>query len=203
MDRRTIEAYDEYAETWGARVCNQDFWVAPYQWVSSRLPPGGRVLEIGTGTGRDARLFLTGGYDYTGVEPSKGLADLARRSVPGINVVEADIRDINIVPEVSPPGLFDGFWCIAVLMHLYREEIPGALTNLISMVREGAPGVIAVKDHPLHPQDGWQTDGAGIPAPRYYAWWSRAEFGEVLETAGFRVVEYHHETGWHIFYVQA
>jgi SAM-dependent methyltransferase len=56
------------------------------------LSPGSRVLEIGPGTGK-ATVSLAGrGYRVTGVELGAGLAAVARRNVPGAEIVVADFE---------------------------------------------------------------------------------------------------------------
>jgi SAM-dependent methyltransferase len=56
------------------------------------LAPGSRVLEIGPGTGK-ATVELAGrGYSLTGVELSPELAEVARRNVPGAEIVVGDFE---------------------------------------------------------------------------------------------------------------
>lgn len=200
MNTTTIAAYDEHAERYTRKSSTSDFWYTSYNWMTSNMPPGARIIEVGTGSGRDARLFIEGGFGYTGVEPAHGLAELARERL-GIDVVEADVRSLDLT-DVSPDGgTFDGLWCVAVIMHLSRDETPNALRGLRFLVGDGAPAVIAIKDKGNRP-DGWEVTPE-IPAPRWYTWWSHEDFGEELEAAGFIVEEFHHRPGWHVFHCHA
>jgi SAM-dependent methyltransferase len=59
------------------------------------VPRGGRILEIGTGTGK-ATLPLAGrGFEIVGIELGAGLAEVARRrlaSFPRVEIVSADFE---------------------------------------------------------------------------------------------------------------
>ena len=61
--------------------------------VKAVLPPGGRCLEIGVGTGRFAAPL---GVEV-GVEPAKAMAAIARK--PGIKVLEAYAKDLPFEDE--------------------------------------------------------------------------------------------------------
>jgi len=47
----------------------------------SRLPLGGRILEVGSGTGKATRLFARRGYAIHCIEPGRNLAALAARNL--------------------------------------------------------------------------------------------------------------------------
>lgn len=42
-----------------------------------KLPPGGRILDAGCGSGRDAKAFASRGYSVTAFDASPDLAELA------------------------------------------------------------------------------------------------------------------------------
>lgn len=197
-DRTTIETYDAHAEAYNGKTFSPEFWLTSYNWITSRMSPGARVIEVGTGTGRDARLFLEGEFSYTGVEPAHGLAEIARERT-GQQIVEADVRFLDLTDVGGRK--FDGLWCIAVIMHLTRDETPDALHGLRQLINDGAPAVIAIKDKGNRP-DGWEITPE-IPAPRWYTWWSHEDFTAELETAGFTVEQLHHRPGWHVFHCHA
>ncbi len=200
MDQTTLQAYNEYAESFAGKASTSDFWITSYNWMTSSMPPGARVIEVGTGAGRDARLFLEGGFRYTGVEPSAGLAKIARDRT-GTLIYETDLRSGEELALTTRFGKFDGLWCVATVMHLTREETPGGLKNLRSLVVDDAPCVIAVKDKGSRP-DGWEIT-PDVPAPRWYTWWSHEDFTGELDAAGFTVDQLHHRPGWHVFHCHA
>jgi len=62
----------------------------------ARVPPGGRVLEVGSGTGQATRLFAARGVDVTAVEPGPQLAAATRAHVPAAHVVQARFEDLTL-----------------------------------------------------------------------------------------------------------
>ena len=71
----------------------------------SGIPPGGRVLEIGCGTGQATLPFARRGYRILCVELGDNLAAVARRnlaSYPQAETLTADFEDVSL-----PEGAFD------------------------------------------------------------------------------------------------
>ncbi len=71
----------------------------------SGIPPGGRVLEIGCGTGQATLPFARRGFRILCVELGDNLAAVARRnlaSYPRAEVLTADFEDVPL-----PEGAFD------------------------------------------------------------------------------------------------
>ncbi|MBL8048647.1 MAG: methyltransferase domain-containing protein [Chthonomonas sp.] len=58
----------------------------------AQTPAGGRVLDLGCGTGRHAAIFAEQGFAVTGVDFSPGMLAEARRKAPDATWIEADIR---------------------------------------------------------------------------------------------------------------
>jgi SAM-dependent methyltransferase len=86
--------------------------VVEVPWVLSRLQPDGRVLEIGYAFAETAYLgaLLRSGVELVG-------ADLARREVAGLDVVEADVRALPF-----PDGSFDQVLLVSTLEHVGADN---------------------------------------------------------------------------------
>ena len=54
------------------------------------------ILEIGCGSGMLARRFLKDGYDYTGLDLSNEMLDIARSEVKTDKFVQGDMRNLSI-----------------------------------------------------------------------------------------------------------
>lgn len=69
------EAYDAHRPTYAAEL---------FDGIVDRLPPGGRAVDIGAGTGRVARALADRGIrDGVGVEPDEAMAAVFRRRLAG------------------------------------------------------------------------------------------------------------------------
>lgn len=105
------------------------------RFLVSRLPRGGHVLDVATGTGLVAAELLRRGYEVTGVDQSPGmLAEARRRFGDAVELVEA--------PAEALPFDDASFEHLTVTYLLrYVEDPPAALAELARVVRPG--GVVA------------------------------------------------------------
>lgn len=65
------------------------------RYLTDELKPDTKVLDIGSGSGRMARYFVSKGVkpqNITGVEISGNLVEIAKQQVPGVNFVCGDAR---------------------------------------------------------------------------------------------------------------
>lgn len=77
--------------------------------------PGGRIIDIGSGSGRDIKYFLSKGYKATGIDASKELCRISWDN--GFNVENITIQEWN------PNTHYDGIWANASLVHIPMEDI--------------------------------------------------------------------------------
>ncbi|HEU0030958.1 MAG TPA: class I SAM-dependent methyltransferase [Kofleriaceae bacterium] len=140
---QTLAGYDRWAKTYDA---TPNPLVAATAWVLDRAPlacAGADVIELGCGTGRNAKRALDeGARSYTGVDGSRGMLDLARSATTNecASWIEADL----LVPW-QPPRLYDLALVVLVLEHL--AELDTLAKTLAHAVRAG--GRCRIVD--LHP----------------------------------------------------
>jgi SAM-dependent methyltransferase len=79
------ELYDRARPTYPAAVFDDLAELA-------HLEPGLRILEIGPGTGKATMELVRRGWDVTGIELSRELAELARRNVPEAQIEVGDFE---------------------------------------------------------------------------------------------------------------
>lgn len=98
------------AETFSADMSEQ------YQRFLPLLKKGAKILDVGSGSGRDACYFQKPGYQVTALEPSKNLCKEIRKVFSG-EIICSDIQNYQ------PKERYDGIWACASLIHLQEEEI--------------------------------------------------------------------------------
>ena len=101
-----------------------------YQRFLPLLPPAGRILDAGCGSGRDLRAFAEMGYRATAFDASPALIALAE-AYAGQPVFRARFQDIDWQES------FDGVWACASLLHLPASELPDALGRLSTALVPG------------------------------------------------------------------
>jgi SAM-dependent methyltransferase len=105
---------------------------APSPWVERfrhLVPENGSVLDLASGGGRHARLFLEHGHPVTAIDRNGGPLE-ALASDSGATIIEADMEDENPVFSNGGPLSGQSFKGIIVVNYLYRslfEELLQAL----------------------------------------------------------------------------
>lgn len=197
-EQLTIEAYEKAPKSWSDYFNSGGGWPNELK-VFKKLLPKGRVLEIGAGSGRDAKELLKLGYDYVGTEISEKFIDLAKKNSPKAKFIKMSLYDLSF------PYKFDGFWASAVLLHVPKNRIDEALSSLASNLKNNAVGFISVKDG--EGEVLLQREMDGHKSNRFFALWSKDEFEKVLKRNGFTVLYYDYrivttDTNWHMFIVK-
>ena len=109
----------KYYETNAKRYARETFFAdmsEQYQRFLPLLREQARILDVGSGSGRDACYFQKHGYQETALEPSKNLCREIRKVFSG-EIVCSDIQ------SYQPDQPFDGIWACASLLHLQEKEI--------------------------------------------------------------------------------
>lgn len=117
--RQTLEYYNENSEKFLADTANVEFGELQSRFALM-LPEGGRILDLGCGSGRDSLAFLKAGFDVDAVDGSKQMAE-ATNSLTGLDVVQA------LFDEYEPDGLYDGIWACSSLLHVPSDELPSLI----------------------------------------------------------------------------
>jgi SAM-dependent methyltransferase len=174
----TKKTYDNLADKWMQTHTTPQFWKDDME-KFQELVPIGKILEIGCAAGRDGEELAKMGYGYVGTDVSKKLVQLAKKNHPDL-----DFRAVSIY-ELDFPQKFDGFWCVATLVHIPNKRINEALQAIKRNLKPGAIGYLTVKEGSgQHLEKKIDLDGEG----RLFSYWQNDEFKEALNRNGFEVV---------------
>lgn len=197
---KTISTYDRNAAAWvSSHAVDNEL-----TWAFGRLKmllPKGSLIEIGCGGTRDAAALIGLGYDYLGTDASKGMIAVAKRELPFAHFKQVNLFEL---PDAFKQ-MFDGFWARAVLLHVPKNQIDQALQSISAVLREGAIGLISMKDGDK--EEFEVRTKHGLLEERFFAYWRQDEFTRALARNGFSVLEYRYQpsderTQWHVFFVQ-
>ena len=126
----TIEYYNKNAKEYAQATRSIDMQ-AVYDHFEKYLLPNSYILDVGCGSGRDAKHFRELGHTLLGIDPSSELCKEAEQF--------ADIKVINLsVEEMDYIERFDAVWACASLLHVKKEHLDIALHKIAaSLVNEG------------------------------------------------------------------
>ena len=111
----------------------------------SKLTGSLDILDIGSGTGRDAAWMAGQGYRIIAVDPSMSMLDIARdlHSNPGIQWIQDRLPDLGANDFTG--AKFDMILCNAVWMHIAPNDRINALKRIKSLLTLGGSTFITVR----------------------------------------------------------
>jgi ubiquinone/menaquinone biosynthesis C-methylase UbiE len=176
-ERQTIEYYDRYAEEWAQRrkkTTEPSFWNEELRELNRLKVPEGKILELGSGSGREALELIEMGYEYTGVDVSQELLKIARKRSPFSQFLHTTAYHLPFAPET-----FDAFFSWAMLPHIPKHRIDEALSSLKRVLKPGAMGFIAMREGEGEKQE--KETG------RWFSYYQQEEFEKILQKNGFKM----------------
>ena len=174
-DADTIRVYDEGAEAYADRFDGTGERGAVFAGFVGALPPGGRVLDLGCGTGATARALTDAGFTVDAVDGSEGMARVARDRF-GIDVRVMDFADLDA------EAVYDGVVAAFSLLHAPKAEMPDHLSRIARALKPRGRLFLGLKTG-----EGEARDRMG----RFYAYWGTDELRDRLSDAGFAVMASH------------
>lgn len=133
----TIKYYDENAKDFVEQTIGADL-SALYKRFLSDLPCPARILDAGSGSGRDTLAFKKVGHEVVAIDASQEMVK-ATRSIAGEPVVHAEFL------EYISEDLFDGVWACASLLHIPRHLLAQTLIHLAALLKNGGRMFVSFK----------------------------------------------------------
>jgi len=115
--------------------------------VYTSLPKGGKVLDVGCGTGEHLQRALKAGLNPYGVEPAPAMLDVARQHVP-----EAEIKQGVATELPFKDAQFDLVIMVEVLRYLDRADTEKALKEARRVLKPGGQLFVTLVNR-------WALDG--------------------------------------------
>lgn len=118
----TVEYYNKNADHFMDETVAVNFTEIQKMFLNL-LPHGGKILDFGCGSGRDALEFLKRGYQ---VDASDGSAEMCKLATEytGIPVRQMLFQELNEIEK------YDGIWACASILHLPKNELKNVLDKM-------------------------------------------------------------------------
>jgi SAM-dependent methyltransferase len=125
----TIPYYDEHGQAFFDRSMQANLDQL-YNAFTKYLPDDAHILEVGCGSGRDAKAFIERGYRVTATDGSATMAKLAQEYL-GQEVLHWTFDEIDFDNE------FDAIWANACLLHVPMAEMKSVFERLSKALKIG------------------------------------------------------------------
>ncbi len=183
----TVRAYDADAAAYALNSASMpDFVRRDIEDFAERLGAGARVLEIGSGGGRDAALMEELGLRVRRTDITPAFVTLLREQGH-----EADVLDPLHDDVSSSVGPYAAVWANASLLHVGRDDLTTTLARLATVCRPGALLRISLKEGD---GEGWSTHGS-VTHRRHFTYWRAQALRQVVHDAGWRDIGVGHQRG--------
>lgn len=113
----TIEYYDINASDFASDTVNVDISTIQDAFLSY-LAEGSKILDLGCGTGRDSKYFLSKGFMAAPCDGSAEMCRIAEKNT-GIKARQLLFEDLDYIDE------FDGIWACSCLLHVHSSSLRG------------------------------------------------------------------------------
>ena len=127
-DPATLAYYEQHAPFYTASTA--EFHHIHLDPFLARLPDGAHVLELGCGSGCDARRILDAGFT---LDATDGAAAMVRKAKERFDV---DARQMRF-DELDAVSTYDAVWAHASLLHATRDALPGILAAIHRALKPG------------------------------------------------------------------
>ena len=124
----TLDYYNKNSEEYFNSTLNVDM-TNTYKEFLKLVPEGGKILDLGCGSGRDSMNFMKLGYEVTAIDGAKELAKKASVLL-GKEVIVSTFEELELKEK------FHGIWACASLLHIKREDLKTVLNNLYNNLED-------------------------------------------------------------------
>lgn len=196
------QSFDEYAQEYDAWFLNnRNVLYSEVNLVASTLKDAGRVLSVGCGSGL-FEMIMAKEYGITvteGIEPSEGMAAIARKRGMNVTIATAEEADFGngdydtILFNGTPSYITD---LEGVIRKAYAALPSGGRIILVDVPKESSYGLmynlakaLGTWEHPLL-EGVYPPDPYPIEFVKMANWRTTAEKTALLEKAGFVDLKY-------------
>jgi ubiquinone/menaquinone biosynthesis C-methylase UbiE len=176
MDSKTIETYNQLAREYDEET--SDFWeLFPRAFIDTFATEvgNGKILNVGSGPGRDGLLLKDRRLDVTCLDASSAMVELSRQR--GLTSIVGDFLDLPFENES-----FEGVWAYTSLLHIPKSDIRLAFTEIRRVLKLN--GVFALGL--IEGSTESYRESSGVNQPRWFSYYSHTEVMELLQEFNFK-----------------
>ena len=128
MNTKTIEYYNENVDKF-VNDTQDVVFCATQDLFLSYLNEGDSILDLGCGSGRDTKYFLSKGYKVDATDGSEEICKVAS-DYTGINVKCLLFNELDEIDK------YDGIWACASILHLDRDDLIDVFNRIARALKD-------------------------------------------------------------------
>lgn len=140
----------------------------------------GKVLDLGSGPGRDAVLLNQRGLAVTCLDASQTMAEMSRKI--GFDSVVADMESIPF-----QDNCFDGVWAYTSLLHVPKSDFFKSVREIKRVLKNQGVFALGMIEGDA---EGYRI-GSSVDSPRWFSFYKKEEIKNILEDSGFEMIYFH------------
>lgn len=176
---KVYQSYDKMYN-WFDEHRSRELFEKPYlDLVISYLKPDAKILDLGCGMGEPiGKYFIDKGYNFTGIDGSHKLIELARTRFPKAEFIVQDMREVKLNEK------FDLVIAWHSLFHLSREEQKSMFKTFENLINK--QGILLFTTGHEN-GEVWSDNGSEI---LYHSSLDPEEYKKLLEEHNFEIIKY-------------
>jgi ubiquinone/menaquinone biosynthesis C-methylase UbiE len=148
----------------------------------SFLKPDAKILDIGCGPGRDAKIFSNKGFNVVGIDISKNMLQIARKNAPKAKFKQTDLLNMDF-----QKCFFDAIWFEAALLVIQKKDAIKVLKNIRRILKKEGIFYVSVKEGK---GEDFEFDKR-YNVTKFKAYYTKTELEILLKKAGFKILKIH------------
>lgn len=189
MDQKTIDTYNKMAKEYDDETI--DFWDRfPRTFINKFAElTKGKVIDIGSGPGRDGLLLKEQGLEVICLDASQAMINLCEQKG-----LESVLGDFMAMPFDN--NSFDGAWAYTSLLHIPKKDISKAFNEIHRVLKnDGVLGLGLIEGDTEGHRESFGArenkgykEGSGLNMPRYFSFYTEDEINKILKNHGFKIL---------------
>lgn len=178
-NKKTVSVYNEIADIYAKTFTNIS---EPIDEFLKFIPQNGKILDIGCGTGIDAKYMQEKGFIVTGVDPSQKMLDIAKKQAPLIKFKLGDCRKLDFAPNY-----FNGIFSSFSLIHIQKKDVREILKDFYRILKK--EGILYIGFQEGDPKETFINAPIKPDKKIFLNVFSEQEIKKLIHEAGFSILE--------------
>ena len=177
MDKETINTYNKMAKDYDLET--EDFWKRfPHTFLDKFIELSGqKIIDIGSGPGRDGLLLQRAGKDVVCLDASEAMIKFS--SDKGLRSILGDFNDLPFEDQS-----FDAVWSYTALLHVPKKSVGIPLKEISRVIKPFGVFALGLIEGNIEEY----KESSGMNMPRWFSFYEKDEVVELCKKYGFELV---------------